>query len=96
MLYVRNSVPLLKQLKVSKAHSFISNVKLAIICSQLATGQYGFLSYELEDGKKLFFHMSEVKDHQHLNPGDEVEFVILQNPRNGKSSACSVVKLGFV
>lgn len=57
-------------------------------------GQYGFLSYELEDGKKLFFHMSEVKDHQHLNPGDEVEFVILQNPRNGKSSACSVVKVG--
>lgn len=59
-------------------------------------GQYGFLSYELEDGKKLFFHMSEVKDHQHLNPGDEVEFVILQNPRNGKSSACSVVKVGCV
>lgn len=58
------------------------------------TGQYGFLSHELEDGKKLFFHMSEVKDHQHLNPGDEVEFVILQNPRNGKSSACSVVKIG--
>ena len=40
--------------------------------------------------------MSEVKDHSHLNPGDEVEFVILQNPRNGKSSACSVVKLGYV
>jgi cold shock CspA family protein len=57
-------------------------------------GQYGFLSHELEDGKKLFFHMSEVRDHSHLNPGDEVEFVILQNPRNGKSSACSVVKLG--
>jgi len=62
-----------------------------VIC---VVGQYGFLAHELEDGKKLFFHMSEVRDHQHLNPGDEVEFVILQNSRNGKCSAGSVVKIG--
>ncbi|XP_073973072.1 cold shock domain-containing Unr isoform X2 [Rhodnius prolixus] len=58
-------------------------------------GQFGFLSYELEEGKKLFFHMSEVKDGQNsLQAGDSVEFVVVTNQRNGKSFACNVSKIG--
>ncbi|KAF2881106.1 hypothetical protein ILUMI_25072 [Ignelater luminosus] len=56
-------------------------------------GQFGFLAYEVEEGKKLFFHMSEVKDNTNLQVGDQVEFVLVTNQRNGKSSACNVVKV---
>ena len=55
--------------------------------------QYGFLDYEAEEGKKLFFHMTEVHSGLDVSPGDDVEFVIVQNQRNGKYSACSLRKL---
>ncbi|XP_074600141.1 cold shock domain-containing Unr isoform X2 [Brevipalpus obovatus] len=58
-------------------------------------GAFGFLNYAM-DGKKLFFHMSEVRgDSCTLSPGDTVEFVIVQNQRSGKYSACSLVKLSI-
>jgi len=57
-------------------------------------GDFGFLNYEIEDGKKLFFHLSEVKDSSvNLQEGDNVEFVIVENKRLKKYSACSLVKL---
>lgn len=56
-------------------------------------GQFGFLSHEVEDGKKLFFHMTEVQGAIELQPGDDVEFVVVQNQRNGKYSACSLRKI---
>lgn len=56
-------------------------------------GQFGFLAYEVEEGKKLFFHMSEVKDNVNLQVGDQVEFVLVTNQRSGKSSACNVIKV---
>ena len=56
-------------------------------------GHFGFLAYEVEEGKKLFFHMTEVKDNVNLQVGDTVEFVLVTNHRSGKSSACSVVKV---
>lgn len=56
-------------------------------------GQYGFLSYEVEEGKKLFFHMTEVHDNAELSSGDEVEFVVVQNQRNSKYSAVSLRKI---
>jgi cold shock CspA family protein len=55
--------------------------------------QYGFLTYEVEEGKKLFFHMTEVHGGIEVGPGDEVEFVVVQNQRNGKYSACSLRKI---
>ncbi|XP_035218612.1 cold shock domain-containing protein E1-like isoform X1 [Stegodyphus dumicola] len=57
-------------------------------------GNFGFLSYEAEEGKKLFFHMSEVKGDGTIQPGDKVEFVVVHHQRTGKFSACSVVKIG--
>ncbi|KAJ0184096.1 hypothetical protein K1T71_000519 [Dendrolimus kikuchii] len=58
-------------------------------------GGFGFLSMEGEDSRRLFFHMSEVRGNtSDLQPGDMVEFVMLTNSRNGKSSACNVVKIG--
>lgn len=54
-------------------------------------GSYGFLNYEMEDGKKLFFHMSEFKGDT-LTPGDTVEFTIVFNPRSNRHSACSLNK----
>ena len=56
-------------------------------------GLFGFLAYEVDEGKKLFFHMSEVADHAKLQPGDQVEFVLVTNQRSGKSSACNVVRI---
>ncbi|XP_014206710.1 cold shock domain-containing protein E1 [Copidosoma floridanum] len=56
-------------------------------------GPFGFLAYEVDEGKKLFFHMSEVCDNAKLQPGDQVEFVLVTNQRSGKSSACNVVRL---
>lgn len=50
------------------------------------------MSYE-NDGKKLFFHMSEVVGGIELQAGDVVEFVIIQNHRTGKASACNVKKI---
>lgn len=55
--------------------------------------KYGFLTYEVEEGKKLFFHMTEVHGGIEVSPGDEVEFVVVQNQRNGKYSACSLRKI---
>lgn len=46
-------------------------------------GQFGFLNYEIEDGKKLFFHMSEVQGNSvSLHPGDTVEFSVVTNQVN--------------
>nr|CAI5834801.1 unnamed protein product [Callosobruchus analis] len=59
-------------------------------------GHFGFLAYEVEEGKKLFFHMTEVKDNASLQVGDTVEFVLVTNHRSGKSSACNVVKVSDV
>ncbi|CAG0891971.1 unnamed protein product [Cyprideis torosa] len=56
-------------------------------------GQYGFLSYEVEEGKKLFFHTSEVKNNVQLQPGDLVEFVLIVNQRTGKTAAHSIAKV---
>lgn len=59
-------------------------------------GHYGFLAYEVEEGKKLFFHMTEVREGVSLQVGDTVEFVLVTNHRSGRSSACSVVKINDV
>ena len=69
-------------------HSF-SNINI----NDLSKGQFGFLSYEQEEGKKLFFHMSEVEGGEILQVGDEVEFVVVTNQRTRKHSACCVRKL---
>jgi len=55
-------------------------------------GNYGFLNYEAEEGKKLFFHQTEVEDKSALAAGDEVEFVIITNQKTGKSSACNITR----
>uniref|UniRef100_A0A9J8BSS7 Cold shock domain containing E1, RNA-binding n=1 Tax=Cyprinus carpio carpio TaxID=630221 RepID=A0A9J8BSS7_CYPCA len=41
--------------------------------------QFGFITYEVGESKKLFFHA-----------GDEVEFSVILNQRTGKCSACNV------
>lgn len=56
---------------------------------------YGFINYDAaEDGKKLFFHMSEYKggDPDDLKPGDRVEFAVVHNQRTNKYAACSLTK----
>lgn len=43
-------------------------------------GQFGFLDFEVEEGKKLFFHMSEVQGNSsNLYSGDSVEFSVVTN-----------------
>lgn len=50
-------------------------------------GQFGFLDYEVEEGKKLFFHMTEVHGNSNnLYAGDSVEFSVVTN---------QVSKVGF-
>ncbi len=58
-------------------------------------GDFGFLSFEAEEGKKLFFHLTEVEAGDTLMQGDEVEFVVATNKRNGKHSACCVRKIRY-
>ncbi|KAM4610741.1 cold shock domain-containing protein E1 isoform 2-T2 [Polymixia lowei] len=52
--------------------------------------QFGFITYEVGDSKKLFFHVKEVQDGLELQTGDEVEFSVILNQRTGKCSACNV------
>lgn len=57
-------------------------------------GCFGFLSFEIEEGKKLIFYMSDVNGPSNsLQPGDVVEFILVTNHRNGKSLACNVTKI---
>ncbi|XP_078053801.1 cold shock domain-containing protein E1 isoform X8 [Mustelus asterias] len=55
--------------------------------------QFGFINYEVGDGKKLFFRVNEVLDGVELQPGDEVEFSVILNQRTGKCSACNVFRV---
>lgn len=60
-------------------------------------GQFGFLNYEIEDGKKLFFHMSEVQGNAvSLHPGDTVEFSVVTNQVITNESIFYNYKLNFV
>ncbi|XP_028848732.1 cold shock domain-containing protein E1 isoform X5 [Denticeps clupeoides] len=52
--------------------------------------QFGFITYEVGESKKLFFHVKEVQDGLELQTGDEVEFSVIFNQRTGKCSACNV------
>ncbi|XP_065063770.1 cold shock domain-containing protein E1-like [Rhopilema esculentum] len=57
-------------------------------------GQYGFISYEGENCKNLFFHISEVVDEEtDLQAGDSVEFVIVKSHKNAKQSAIQIRKI---
>jgi len=58
-------------------------------------GQFGFISYDSDDGKSVFFHMSEVQNSpgKELKAGDDVRFVIVQNHKNAKRSAVRVQKM---
>jgi len=58
-------------------------------------GQFGFISYENEGGKSVFFHMSEVQNNhgKELRPGDDVSFMLVQNHKNAKKSAVRVRKV---
>lgn len=43
-------------------------------------GQFGFLDFEVDEGKKLFFHMTEVQGlSTNLHSGDCVEFSVVKN-----------------
>ncbi|XP_020834673.1 cold shock domain-containing protein E1-like [Phascolarctos cinereus] len=52
--------------------------------------QFGFITYEVEDSKKLFFHMKEVQDGIELQARDEVEFSVILNQHAGKCTACNI------
>ena len=83
--------------QVSQTENFALNVKSnkqkLRSHVEAVKGQFGFLSYEQDEGKKLFFHMSEVEGGEILQVGDEVEFVVVTNQRTRKHSACCVRKL---
>lgn len=65
----------------------IRKKKRAIVDS--IKGQFGFLDFEVDEGKKLFFHMSEVHgNHHHLYPGDSVEFSVVTNQVSKVWSNC--------
>lgn len=58
------------------------------------SGTCGFLSFEIEDGKKLLFYTSEIRGSSNIQPGDTVEFTLVTNHRSGKSIACNITKIG--
>jgi len=67
---------------------------LTLIC--LFGLQFGFITYEVGESKKLFFHVKEVQDGLELQTGDEVEFSVVLNQRTGKCSACNVRRVWYV
>lgn len=94
-----NVKPIRTQLQVRLTNTFCLSIILVFLSKgtiDCVKGNFGFLSYESngETKSNIFFHMSEVKNNSNLQPGDIVEFVILQSQRNGKYSACNVVKIG--
>ncbi|KAM6976933.1 cold shock domain-containing protein E1 [Aplochiton taeniatus] len=62
--------------------------RLALV--ECVKDQFGFITYEVGESKKLFFHVKEVQDGLELQTGDEVEFSVILNQRTGKCSACNV------
>uniref|UniRef100_A0A9J7XG03 Cold shock domain containing E1, RNA-binding n=2 Tax=Cyprinus carpio TaxID=7962 RepID=A0A9J7XG03_CYPCA len=52
--------------------------------------QFGFITYEVGESKKLFFHVKEVQDGLELQAGDEVEFSVILNQRTGKTVGCNI------
>lgn len=57
-------------------------------------GLYGFLDYEVEEGKKLFFHMSEVQGNAGaLFPNDCVEFSVVTNQVSISILKCYVLSV---
>ena len=63
-------------------------------------GQYGFISYETDESKKLFFHMSEVEGNTAVEPGKSwhwfavaraVDVAVLISELIG----CSVLRMGL-
>lgn len=57
--------------------------------------QFGFITYEVGESKRLFFHVKEVQDGLELQTGDEVEFAVVLNQRTGKCSACNVRRVRY-
>jgi cold shock CspA family protein len=47
-------------------------------------GLFGFMKYEVDEGKKMLFNMYEVKDGIRIKKGEKVEFVIVKKKSNGK------------
>ncbi len=68
-----------------RLHCCVSNTVFCVL-------QYGFLVYEVEEGRKLFFHMSDVIGEEPLHQGDDVEFVIVSQ-KDGKHSARQLRKI---
>uniref|UniRef100_H3BGI0 Cold shock domain containing E1 n=1 Tax=Latimeria chalumnae TaxID=7897 RepID=H3BGI0_LATCH len=70
--------------------SFLFSVCVCVRERHRERDNFGFINYEVGDGKKLFFHVKEVQDGVELQAGDEVEFSVILNQRTGKCSACNV------
>ena len=50
--------------RLSHAHSILDLLVVRVVfkrCMHLINFQFGFIAYENEEGKNLFFHMSEVE-----------------------------------
>ena len=65
--------------QVSQAENFALNVKSnkqkLRSHVEAVKGQFGFLSYEQDEGKKLFFHMSEVEGGEILQVSTQLVMV---------------------
>lgn len=62
---------------------------------QILKDGFGFLNLVSEEedcGKNIFFHFSEVQDGVQLHVGDEVECVLVVNPRNEELNARKLVR----
>lgn len=74
---------------------FVTNFKKRNPENLPSCSQFGFITYEVGESKKLFFHVKEVQDGVELQTGDEVEFSVVFNQRTGKCSACNVRRVRY-
>lgn len=90
---VRFQIGVDKQTGKERAMKIISVRQRVRARVESVKGQFGFIAYENEEGKNLFFHMSELEGEMELQPGDEVEFVVVQNQKTRKMSACNLRRI---
>ncbi|XP_034447608.1 cold shock domain-containing protein E1 isoform X21 [Hippoglossus hippoglossus] len=84
---VKFQVCTVSQTGQNMAYSVVPQRRALVECVK---DQFGFITYEVGESKKLFFHVKEVQDGLELQTGDEVEFSVVLNQRTGKCSACNV------
>jgi len=77
--------------KAQRASNVVPHTEVGVVCT--TKENFGFIKLA-SSNDEIFFHQSEVGENVALNPGDQVEFHTVLNPRTKTLSAQSIRKSG--